>query len=177
MRRLFRAFSAGSLTAEEFAALFEEQARLLWVVAAAHASRAEADDVLQEAALVALRKLHTFTPGTRFSAWMSQIVRFVASDARRKRRAELLADRGVEPDAVPSRGQAELPDEDLLRALAELPAAARECLLLQAVLGQSTAEIAAHLQIPENTVSSHLHRARAALRERLAPADRTMPTP
>lgn len=108
---------------------------------------------------------------------MSQIVRFVASDARRKRRAELLADRGVEPDAVPSRGQAELPDEDLLRALAELPAAARECLLLQAVLGQSTAEIAEHLQIPENTVSSHLHRARAALRERLAPADRTMPTP
>ncbi len=40
--------------------------------------------MVQEAALVAMNRLDSFTPGTSFGAWMSQIVRNIARNAARK---------------------------------------------------------------------------------------------
>ncbi len=57
----------------------------LWLIAAAiTGDRTEADDIVQDAALVALRKLGDFTAGTSFVAWMSQIVRLTALNHVRK---------------------------------------------------------------------------------------------
>lgn len=80
--------SAGSrtLSAEKFAALFQESARVLWTIAAGvlgHPS--EAEDVLQEACVMALGKLEQFEPDTNFAAWMGSFVRNVALNHRRKR--------------------------------------------------------------------------------------------
>jgi RNA polymerase sigma-70 factor (ECF subfamily) len=57
----------------------------------------------------------------------------------------------------------------VVAALRELPDDARAALLLRVVLDMDYAEIAASLDLPPGTVASHLHRARADLRERLAP--------
>jgi RNA polymerase sigma-70 factor (ECF subfamily) len=55
----------------------------------------------------------------------------------------------------------------LRQTLAELPAAHRECLVLFYLEGKSGAEAAAALGISEAALRVRLHRARAAMRERL----------
>lgn len=58
-------------------------------------------------------------------------------------------------------------DDALLAALGELGATQRAALLLRAVHELSYRELSLVLEIPEGTAMSHVHRARAALREAL----------
>lgn len=160
----------------EFGHLFQAHARVLWVVAAAFVPADAVEDVLQDAAATALARLPEFDPDTSFRAWMTQIVRFTAANVRRRARrraAEPLAGDPVQPagngappvarDGSLHELQAEF-DDRVLRALDELPAIARACLLLRVVLDLGYAEIGETLGLPEGTVASHVHRARAALR-------------
>lgn len=59
----------------------------------------------------------------------------------------------------------------LTAALAELPELPREAVRRFYAEGESVAQIAAALQLPENTVKSHLRRARLALAKTLAPRE------
>ena len=73
------------LDVESFTALLTDCYQHCWVIAAAvTGDRAEADDVVQEASLIALRKLADFTVGTNFSAWISHIVRLTALNHLKK---------------------------------------------------------------------------------------------
>ncbi len=63
----------------------------------------------------------------------------------------------------------DLPDE-LARALAALPEAVRACLLLHVVADLTFPEIAAMLELNENTATSHVRRARLQLRAALQSA-------
>ena len=75
------------MTADEFAVQFQGSSRVLWLVAVSvSGSRSLADDVLQESAIVALKKLDQYRPGTNFTGWMSSVVRFVALNQARKER-------------------------------------------------------------------------------------------
>jgi RNA polymerase sigma-70 factor, ECF subfamily len=177
------------LSPDAFASRFTACSRTLWCIAAAILNdRTQAEDVLQEAALIALRKLDQFDPDTAFVAWMGQIVRYVAlNHARRRTNARTVpVDPGrldevvarIEPGpagTVGGRGEVAADragfDDELLAALNELPEDARACLLLRTVLDMPYREIARVLDVPEGTAMSHVHRARAALRARLA--DRT----
>src|SRR3954467_15209881 len=77
---------ANALSAEEFAVQFQSSWKPLWCIATAVvADRTLADDVLQEAAMVALGKLEQFDPRSNFTAWMGQIVRFVGLNHARRR--------------------------------------------------------------------------------------------
>jgi len=68
-----------ALSADEFAARYQSAWRALWCVAVSVLNdRALAEDALQEAAIIGLRKRGEFTPGTAFVPWMSAIVRYVA---------------------------------------------------------------------------------------------------
>ncbi|MEN0112104.1 MAG: sigma factor, partial [Planctomycetota bacterium] len=62
---------AGASFAEMFG---EAYGKLCAVAAACVTDRVEAEDLVQDAALVGLRKFGDFRPGTSFVAWMSQIV-------------------------------------------------------------------------------------------------------
>ncbi len=171
----------------EFGARLQEHARTLWCIAVGvTGNRAAAEDLVQEAAVVALGKLHEFDPGTSFPAWMGQIVRYLALNERRRMARErgVLADSSfaaaVEPNSpkpatraggVSSKGQLhsgqELFDDELSAALGALDEMPRSCLLLRVVMDLSYKEIAQALSIPEGTAMSHVHRARRAVRERL----------
>ncbi|MCC6792529.1 MAG: RNA polymerase sigma factor [Thermomicrobiales bacterium] len=143
--------------------------------------REQADDVLQEAAMIALGKLDEFDANTSFEAWMAQVVRFVALNAARKhaRREGRITHSAAEPSAPESVGSLRLRrdgsvpgdqsvfDDRVVRALESLPEVARTCLLLRAVEGLSYREIAALLAVPEGTAMSHVHRARTAMRRSL----------
>lgn len=171
---------SGSLSREEFASRYLSCARTLWCIAAAVTGRREgAEDVVQEAAVIALGKLDEFEAGTSFEAWMSQIVRFVALNSRRRSiRSKVSAapPASLEASGAPGARDAATPadggdpepnDERLVEAMGELSETARTCLLLRVVSGLSYREISRVLSVPEGTAMSHVHRSRKQLRQRL----------
>jgi len=175
------------LSAQEFARLFEEHWRLLWCASAAVlGDRSNAQDCVQQAAVIGLERLETFDPGTSFAAWMTQIVRHVSMNEARKHRRRrtssvenetLDARAGTSSgtgsgQAVSSRGtlladQSSF-DDALAGALEGLEETARSCLLLRVLADLPYREIGLALGIPEGTAASHVHRARKALRERMS---------
>ena len=180
--------SAGAQKPLDFAAHFEASFRTLWLVAVGiTGDRSGAEDVVQEAALLALGKLDKFEPGTNFRAWMAQMVRYVAlnhSRKRQKHKAAVLGPELEETGALASSEAAEsalrlgrrgeLPadqaffDDQVIKALNSVSDVARACLLLRTLEQMEYSEISKLLQIPEGTAMSHVHRARQHLRERLA---------
>ena len=76
----------GALGPAEFATLFERSFRVLWCIAVGVLrDRSLAEDVVQDAAIIALGKLDQFQAGTNFTAWMGQTVRYAALNHARKR--------------------------------------------------------------------------------------------
>ncbi|MFG0283872.1 MAG: RNA polymerase sigma factor [Phycisphaerales bacterium JB039] len=163
---------AAPLAEREFAARLEADRRRLWTIAAAIlGSPHDAEDVVQEASVIALGKLEQFQRDTSFLAWMGQIVRFVALNQMRRRQRDRAV--AVEPDAVGAAPVDAPPVEgefrgELLAAVHTLEETPRTCLLLRIVCEMSYREIAAAMEIPEGTAMSHVHRSRAALRKRLS---------
>jgi RNA polymerase sigma-70 factor (ECF subfamily) len=182
------------LSPDDFAERFKGCSRQLWCIAAAVVGDAhQAEDVLQEAALVALDKLDEFDPATAFMAWMGRIVRYVAlNHARRRARRRAVALAPEAPGApvirggngaAPVDGRGEiLPDQRsfddrLLGALRGLDQTARACLLLRVVVDLSYREISLALGIRPGTAMSHVCRARQALQDRLAANPSAAPLP
>lgn len=169
-----------SLDPAAFAIAFRDAHRPLWLIAAAvMRNTAEADDVVQEAALVALSKLHEFRPGSNFVAWMAQMVRFVGLNHNRKRARRPAGNGALDSDSSwnqHNNGHAKfelhpdvpmLGDGELVLALDGVSETARVCLILRTVEGWSYTRIAELLSIPEGTAMSHVHRSRRYLRQRL----------
>jgi RNA polymerase sigma-70 factor (ECF subfamily) len=138
----------------------------------------EAEDLVQETYLRALRGAGRFVPGTDLRAWLFRVLRNAFLDGRRREgRSPIDATGDPEvADARPEswlRGDAELErlrgvvGEEIEAALRELPEEARTVILLD-VEGLREAEIAEVMGCARGTVKSRLHRARAALRVRLA---------
>ena len=141
----------------------------------AHSSN-EAEDLVQETYLKALRRFSSFQPGTNFRAWMFQILRntFLSSCSRLDRRMTVAMD--SEGDGPELAVDIETPETILLhrlnsqlvqKAIEDLPVHYRETLLLCDVEEMSYQEIATVLSIPIGTVMSRLARARKAVRETL----------
>lgn len=176
----------GSLSPAEFSTRLTSASRTLWLIAAAVVGRRdEAEDIVQESAMIGLQKIAEFRPETNFAAWMGGIVRNVARNAARKsqRRHTGATDpvaldeshAGLAPpppDAEFDRhgslpaGQAAF-DDRVVRALSLLEETPRVCLLLRSLKQMPYREIAALLGIPEGTAMSHVHRARSAVRDQL----------
>ncbi len=169
--------SAQSLGADEFQRAFVEHGRSLWVLAAAWVGREDAADLVQETARVAWQRRTDFAVGTNLRAWLSQIARHLGANWRRRLRplaAPDLDDRPGDPPGLPAWpfdvDRHGITDE-VARALADLGEVPRACLLLHVIQELTFADIAAMLDLPENTVASHVRRARLRLRAALAPAD------
>lgn len=168
--------SDASLDADDFVAAFTRHGPVLWLLAAAWVGRADAQDLVQEAARIAWQRREAFTTGTDFAAWLAQIVRHTGANWRRKRRAENV-DPAVLPEPVardtapdrPGLGVVDLDQlpDDVAAALQSLPESARAALLLHVVGGLTFQEIATMLEIPANTAMSQARRARLALRAAL----------
>jgi RNA polymerase sigma-70 factor, ECF subfamily len=184
-----RAAAGPSLSPADFSARFQDAYRTLWLIAAGVlGQRTDADDILQDAAMVGLQKLGDFDPATNFSAWMGGIVRNIARNHARKirRRQTSPADPAamdqsraapVSPDPPAAHPAPQTPilssdqahfDDRLLSALQNLEETPRTCLLLRTLHDMPYREIALWLDIPEGTAMSHVHRARHNLRRQLA---------
>lgn len=156
--------------AEAFGALVERHQRLVFGVALARCRDPDlAEDVAQDAFVAAWRDLDRLRDGDRVGPWVAGIARNLAANAIRARARR----RDPEPivDAVPTPEDAALEREDrelLRRALADVPAAHREALVLYYFDGESIARIAAVLGVGEAVVKQRLSRGRRALRAAVA---------
>jgi RNA polymerase sigma-70 factor (ECF subfamily) len=151
-------------------------------------SRADADDLCQEAILRAYQRWDRFESGTNCRAWLTRILvnSFINGYRRRVRERRLLdvatdptreeaffsaeARRGRGPDGgiVP-----EGLDDELHAALDALAPEFRAVVVLVDLEEMSYQEAARTLSCPLGTVMSRLHRARAQLRRRIARPGRT----
>jgi RNA polymerase sigma factor (sigma-70 family) len=133
----------------------------------------DAEDLVQETFLKALRGYASFEPGTNFRAWIFQILRntFLASCSKLERRVTVAVDSeddlpatSVTPESLLIGGS----DIDAVRsAIEQLPVIFREVILLCDVEDASYREIAEILSIPMGTVMSRLARARKMVRDSL----------
>ena len=140
-------------------------------------SAERAEDLAQETFLRLWQSAGRYAEQGKLQGLLYSIaVNLVRSEERRARRWRVLsALLPVAPEGSafePSASAALLARErerQLARALAELPLAYRVPLVLCEIEGWSQRDAAAHLGCREGTVKSRLHRARAALRKKLAP--------
>jgi RNA polymerase sigma-70 factor (ECF subfamily) len=148
---------------------------------------AEAEDLVQETCLRALRGMDGLRSGASAKSWLFTILRNIWLNQLRHRRTapdvvELDSDgsRPIEPaDATPDPHSiyvAKVEREQVRAAVQQLPVEFREIIILREYEELSYHEIAAVLDCPSGTVMSRLARARARLRE-LLPAGLMSPPP
>lgn len=143
-------------------------------------SRTEAEDVLQEVFLQVWRRARDFdTARGGVFVWLTTLTRSRALDrldviASRQRATTRAANAVAEsaPDAAELASAAE-ESRRLLHALAELPGAQRDVLLLAYFEGLSQTEIAARLDQPLGTVKSQARLGLVKLRALLRPWPRS----
>jgi len=148
-------------------------------------NRADAEDVVQEACLRALRGIGGFSGGNG-RAWVLTIVRNAAYDWLRKNRSpavvhmddleavermRIVDDTTPGPDNPEAALIARADEAKLDAAILSLPTVFRETLVLRDVQGLDYREIAAITDVPIGTVMSRLARARRKVIEMLG-ADR-----
>ena len=142
----------------------------------------DAADVLQETLLAAARTLPEFREASSVSTWLYTIARSFCIKKRRTskfapasvesldqetERAAAVADPGRSPEELASGRQLQ---DALDGAIAALEPMYREVLVLRDVEGLPAADVAEALGLSVEAVKSRLHRARMAVRERVAPA-------
>jgi RNA polymerase sigma-70 factor (ECF subfamily) len=139
----------------------------------------DAQDVVQEAALRALRYFGSFR-GDQARPWLLQIVRHtcygwlaknrpaevVALDDSEDAWRDVAAPVALEPQTVAVRNDDRA---RINRALAALPIAFREVLVLRELEDLAYKDIARIVDVPIGTVMSRLARARALMRDALSP--------
>jgi RNA polymerase sigma-70 factor (ECF subfamily) len=137
-----------------------------------------AEDLAQEAMLKAYRAWHQYRPGTNARAWLLTIVRntFINQYRREQHEGSSVDLAAMEsytalpeaPQADPEGGFFErMVDEEVVRAVDELPQEFREVVILSDIEDLSYAEIAELLGVPIGTVKSRLFRARQLLQRKL----------
>jgi RNA polymerase sigma-70 factor (ECF subfamily) len=145
----------------------------------------EAEDVLQDAYLLAYRGIKKFRGDAKLSTWLTRIVvnEAVARLRKATRRAKVIRlDCDMEPDNQPIEANTsdvafEPPEGMAMRAEARrlleakidaLPEVFRTVFVLRALEEMTVEEVALALDIPEATVRTRYFRARGSLREALS---------
>jgi len=148
-------------------------------------NQSDAEDLVQEAALLAYRAYHTYEQGTNFKAWYLRILTnaFFAKYRKKKREPAMVdiddapplhllfqmhaagvADRTDDPAAALL---ARMDAEQISEAIGALPDEYRAVSALYFLDDMAYQEIAAILEIPIGTVRSRLHRGRRMLQKAL----------
>jgi RNA polymerase sigma-70 factor (ECF subfamily) len=148
-------------------------------------NRAEAEDLVQETCLRALRAMDSLRPDSNVKSWLFTILRNIwLNELRQWRTApevvELASDEDGANSAVDSAKDpyatyvSNIEREQVRDAIQQLPVEFREIILLREYEELSYEEIAALLDCPPGTVMSRLARARSKLRDLLSATDGSM---
>ncbi len=144
----------------------------------------QAQDLVQETLLKAFKNHERLRPDSNLKAWLTKVLTNTFINQYRKQQVRRRAQETFEPDWMNGRvgsswgrNSAKRPGqqvvdrfvrEELNEAVAELPEAYRQVLILADVEEMAYKEVAETLDVPIGTVMSRLHRARRRLRDKLS---------
>jgi len=163
-------------------ALWQEHRRWVAAVILAHKPQsADLEDLLQEVAMTLVAKVNTLRDQGNIRAWLRVVAvnaaRAAGRTERSRPRLRLAGSEVNEPAMQQCDDPLELDDhaKRVMRLAAQLPETYREPLLLKAVHGLRTRQIAEIMDLPEATVDTRVSRARRMLRELLQNEEITQP--
>lgn len=134
-------------------------------------NRADAEEVAQDALTRAFRRLHQLRDPARFRSWLTRTTWRLAIDRWRADRRRVAREQTATPPPWTANTEDEFVARERARrvwqAIDELPEKLRMTIVLSAIEGHDTHEVARLLAIPEGTVKSRLFLARKALAESL----------
>src|SRR5690606_16975828 len=137
-------------------------------------NEADAEDNLHDAFITIFQKIKTYQNTGTFEGWMKRITIFKAIDKYKKRKKPFFElNEEVTEETVEMDEETDLPLDDLLKFIQELPDQYRLVFNLYQMDGFSHKEVSKILTISENTSKSNLHRAKLILREKITTATRT----
>ena len=146
---------------------------------------ADAEDLVQETYLKGYKAFNSFKDGTNLRAWLFRILTNSFINAYRKKQRSFDEQEVEDIEAINTLSSADyssnthlgisaedalferLTDDEIQIAIDSLPGTYKDVVLLADVQGFSYKEIAEILDVPDGTVMSRLHRARAKLKDLL----------
>tara|TARA_B100001029_G_C14892683_1_gene356355 strand:- start:47 stop:664 length:618 start_codon:yes stop_codon:yes gene_type:complete len=146
---------------------------------------ADAEDLVQETYLKGYKAFNSFKDGTNLRAWLFRILTNSFINAYRKKQRSFDEQEVEDIEAFNTLSSADyssnthlgisaedalferLTDDEIQTAIDSLPGTYKDVVLLADVQGFSYKEIAEILDVPDGTVMSRLHRARAKLKDLL----------
>lgn len=131
----------------------------------------DAMDASQEALIRIYKKFDTYQEKAKFSTWVQRIVTNICIDHCRRRKETM----SIDEHEMPLQDRTDVAEEvvqtyvakDIREAIDLLPEQHRTVITLRYLQDFSYAEIAETLELPINTVKSHLFRARQQLQKLL----------
>lgn len=131
-------------------------------------STSDAEDLIQDTVMRALRSAHQFQPGTRLRSWLFTIMRntFNTEYRRRCRETVGLEDSFFDRTAIAAPQEWAVRRGELRSALGRIPARSRRTLLLVA-MGVSYIDTARLCHCEIGTVKSRVNRARKMLEDEI----------
>ncbi len=141
-------------------------AKMIHAIVLSRVPARDADDLAQDVFVRAMVELGSLREAAAFGRWVATIARNAANDHRRRKKP--VVDLDEEHGAIPARAVESLRAREVLAAIARLPEAYREVLLMRLCEGMTGPEIAVRAGLTPGSVRVNLHRGMALLREQLA---------
>jgi len=165
--RLIDAARRGDQSA--FGQLYEQYAGTVHGILLANVPRQEADDLVHDVFVIAMRRLSALRDPNSFGAWLSAIARNLANDHfRRLKPTDPLTEDPPESASQSTSGYlASGTAEEILAIIRSLPDAYSETLILRLVEGMTGPEIAIRTGLTHGSVRVNLCRGMRMLRDRL----------
>jgi RNA polymerase sigma-70 factor, ECF subfamily len=157
---LVRAAQSGDRAA--FGALYQEYGRLIHGILLAHVGYPDAEDLMQDVFIKALKQLPALREPAAFAGWLMAIARRTATDYLRTHKTTIPLDPFF---AEPSQPKADA--FAVLAIIQRLPESYRETLIFRLVEGMTGLEIAARTGLTPDSVRVNLCRGMKLLRDQL----------
>ncbi len=156
---------AGSGDRDAFGELYRRYARMVHGILLARVPVSEAEDMVQDVFLSAMKQLGLLRTPAAFRGWLASIARHRAIDYHRQARSRI----GLSGDGNAAEPLCGAPPDAflILDAIRRLPEAYRETLILRLVEGMTGPEIAERTGLTHQSVRVNLSRGMKMLRERL----------
>jgi RNA polymerase sigma-70 factor (ECF subfamily) len=161
---LVQAASAGDRAA--FGSLYGRYRRTIHGILLAHVSYSDAEDLMQDVFMQAMRRLPALRQPEAFGGWLAAIARHLAVDSHRRHKTTVEVTE--QNCGTTKQDEAEM----VMQSIRALPEAYRETLILRLVEGMTGPEIAVRCGLTESSVRVNLCRGMKMLRERLGDRER-----